>query len=94
VPVPLLEGGLRTARGKGCVKCRGTGYLGRTGVFELFSATTEVRQLISANANAGELSAAARRAGLRSLREAAVLKLAQGLTSFEEVLRMTSASGW
>jgi len=93
-PVPLLEGGLQTARGKGCVKCRGTGYLGRTGIFELFSATPEVRQLVSAGSSAAELTAAARRAGLRSLREAAVLKLAQGLTSFEEVLRMTSTAQW
>jgi general secretion pathway protein E len=93
-PVPLLEGGLQTARGKGCVKCRGTGYLGRTGIFELFSATPEVRGLVSSGAPSTELTAAARRAGLRSLREAAVLKLAQGLTSFEEVLRMTSNTQW
>jgi len=94
VPVPLLEGGLQAARGKGCVKCRGTGYLGRTGIFELFSATSEVRQLVSSGGSASDLTAAARRAGLRSLREAAVLKLAQGLTSFEEVLRMTSTAQW
>ncbi len=91
-PLPLLEGGLQTARGKGCVKCRGTGYLGRTGVFELFSCSSEVRQMISAGTEVPLVTAAARRAGLRSLREAAVLKLAQGLTSFEEVLRMTSAT--
>ncbi|MBS1148401.1 MAG: hypothetical protein H6Q89_99, partial [Myxococcaceae bacterium] len=54
----------------------------------------EVRQLVSAGSSAAELTAAARRAGLRSLREAAVLKLAQGLTSFEEVLRMTSTAQW
>ncbi len=93
-PLPLLEEGLQTALGKGCVKCRGTGYLGRTGIFELFSATPEIRQMVSAGANSADLTAAARRAGLRSLREAAVLKLAQGLTSFEEVLRMTSTTQW
>jgi general secretion pathway protein E len=93
-PLPLLEGGINSARGKGCVKCRGTGYLGRTGVFELFSANSEVRQLVSSGGSSEALTAAARRAGLRSLREAAVLKLAQGLTSFEEVLRMTTAAQW
>src|SRR5439155_4643702 len=55
-PLPLLEGGLQTARGKGCVKCRGTGYLGRTGVFELISCTAEVRHLVSTGADSPTLT--------------------------------------
>ncbi len=91
-PLPLLEGGIKVMQGKGCVKCRSTGYLGRTGVFELFTVNAEVRDLINHKAPAEQLVAAARAIGLRSLREAAVRKLAMGLTSFEEVLRMTTAA--
>jgi general secretion pathway protein E len=90
VPVPLLPEGVQFRRGQGCVKCRGTGYYGRTAVFEIFNATPEVRALIAQKAPTEALSAMARSQGMRSLREAAVRKLAQGVTAFEEVLRMTS----
>jgi general secretion pathway protein E len=90
-PLPLLEGGVKPMAGKGCVKCRSTGYLGRTGVFEIFTASAEVRDLINHKAPVDQLITAARHVGLRTLREAAVRKLALGLTSFEEVLRMTTA---
>jgi general secretion pathway protein E len=89
-PMPLLEGGLRIAKGKGCVKCRSTGYRGRSGVFEMFHVSREIRELISSGAEGGVIEQAARGQGMRRLREAAVHKLAQGLTSFEEVVRMTS----
>jgi general secretion pathway protein E len=91
-PLPLLPGGVKIARGAGCVRCRGTGYHGRTGAFEIVSANTELRELITRGATHHELLDAARRNGMRTLREAAVAKLAQGATSFEEVVRMTSAS--
>jgi general secretion pathway protein E len=90
VPVPLLPEGVQFRRGQGCVKCRGTGYYGRTAVFEIFNATPKVRALIAQKAPTEALSAMARSQGMRSLREAAVRKLAQGVTAFEEVLRMTS----
>jgi general secretion pathway protein E len=91
-PIPLLPGGPRFMKGKGCVKCRGTGYLGRTAVFEIFSATPEVKQLIANKAPLEQLVAAGRAIGLRTLREAAVRKLAEGETTFEEVMRMTTGS--
>ncbi|HLL05603.1 MAG TPA: GspE/PulE family protein [Myxococcaceae bacterium] len=91
VPIPLLPGGVRLLKGAGCVRCRGTGYFGRTGVFEIVSVSAEMKELITGGANHHELVEAARRVGMRTLREAAVRKLAQGLTSFEEVMRMTSA---
>ncbi|MFN0061299.1 MAG: GspE/PulE family protein [Myxococcaceae bacterium] len=90
VPLPLLPGGVQLRRGAGCVRCRGTGYYGRVGVFEMLPATSEVRELITHNAPQTQVVEAARRSGMRSLREAAVRKLAQGMTSFEEVMRMTS----
>jgi general secretion pathway protein E len=73
------------------VRCRGTGYYGRTAVFEIVSANSEVRELINRGAGLEEILASARRTGTRTLREAAVRKLARGLTSFEEVVRMTAS---
>ncbi|GMT96255.1 GspE/PulE family protein [Corallococcus caeni] len=90
-PLPLLPGGVKLSRGAGCVRCRGTGYSGRTGVFEIVSTTREVRELIAREAPHEQLVQAARKSGMRTLREAAVRKLAQGLTAFDEVVRMTSA---
>ncbi|RYZ33457.1 MAG: type II/IV secretion system protein, partial [Myxococcaceae bacterium] len=90
-PLPLLPGGVRLLKGAGCVRCRGTGYTGRTGVFEIVSTTHEVRELIAQEAPYEQLVKAARKNGMRTLREAAVRKLAQGLTAFDEVVRMTSA---
>lgn len=90
-PLPLLPGGITVMKGKGCVHCRGTGYLGRTGIFEIFSVTPEIRNLINDGAPGDLIIQAAKSSGLRTLRDAAVRKLAQGLTSFEEVIRMTTA---
>lgn len=77
-------------RGLGCVKCRGTGYRGRTAVFEIFTATAAVKELIARRAPNPEVVEMARQAGLRTLREAAVRKLAAGITSFDEVVRITT----
>jgi general secretion pathway protein E len=89
-PLPLLPGGVQLRRGAGCVRCRQTGYYGRTGIFEIVSATPDLRELITVGGGMPEMMAAARAAGMRTLREAGVRKLAQGLTSFEEVMRMTA----
>lgn len=88
-PLPLLPSGLKLQRGKGCVRCRGTGLLGRAGVFEMLSVTPQLRELVSRGAPSSSLLPLARQGGLRTLREAAVRKLAQGVTSLEEVLRVT-----
>jgi len=93
VPLPLLPGGPQFKKGAGCVKCRGTGFHGRTAVFEIFTASPEVKQLVAHRAPLDALIAAARMSGLRTLREAAVRKLATGITSFDEVLRMTTIHG-
>jgi len=90
-PLPLLPGGVRLLKGAGCVRCRGTGFVGRTGIFEIVTSGGELRDLISREAPYDVLVDAARRSGMRTLREAAVRKLAQGLTAFDEVVRMTSA---
>jgi general secretion pathway protein E len=81
---------LMVAFGEGCVLCRSTGLLGRTGVFEVLEVDDKIRKLIVAKANSKEILKQARRDGFLTLREAAVKKLAKGMTSFEEVLRVTA----
>jgi general secretion pathway protein E len=90
VPLPLLAAGPQVKRPVGCVRCRGTGYFGRTAVFEIFNSTNELKGLVAKKAGTEQLMAAARGQGLLTLREAAVKKLLEGVTSFDEVLRMTA----
>jgi general secretion pathway protein E len=80
---------LRVRRGRGCVKCRGTGYRGRTGVFELMPITPRIRKLIEAKAPAHELKREALNDGMLTLREYAIKKMAKGETTFEEILAVT-----
>jgi type IV pilus assembly protein PilB len=77
------------ARGSGCRACGNTGYRGRVGIFEVFEVTDPIRDLVAARAPAEELGRAARREGMRTLREDALAKAAEGLTTLEEVLRVT-----
>jgi general secretion pathway protein E len=91
VPIPLMEGGAKFRKGKGCAKCRGTGHHGRTAVFEIFSVSDALRAAISNKAPFSEMQLLAKAQGMRTLREAAVRRMAAGVTSFEEVLRMTGA---
>ena len=81
--------GAAFARGAGCAECRGTGFLGRTGIFELLNVTTELQELIHARAGSARLRAKARALGLRTLREDGVRKAIAGLTTIEEVVSIT-----
>jgi len=73
----------------GCVHCRGTGYFGRVGVFEVFDMTQGLARLVQTGAAEDELRRVANSEGMRSLRACALDRLAQGVTSFEEVVRVT-----
>jgi general secretion pathway protein E len=81
---------LMVALGEGCVSCRSTGLYGRTGLFEVLEVDDKIRKLIAAKSSSAEILKQARRDGLLTLREAAIKKLAKGMTSFEEVLRVTT----
>jgi len=83
------KGLLPLARGKGCEKCRGTGYSGRTCVLELMPYTEAIRGLTTAESDAEAIRSKAREEGMRTLRESAIEKLLKGITTFEEVLRVT-----
>jgi len=76
-------------RGAGCAHCSGTGYRGRVGIFELMELNEEIRRLIMRNSDASVLVDAARRNGMRSLREDGWQKVAAGVTTAEEVTRVT-----
>jgi general secretion pathway protein E len=76
-------------RGAGCERCHGSGYSGRVGIFELMELNDELRALILAKSDAATLTTAARRHGMRALREDGWMKVAQGVTSADEVLRVT-----
>ncbi|MBM3725812.1 MAG: type II secretion system protein GspE [Acidobacteria bacterium] len=78
-----------TWRGAGCDRCFGSGYAGRVGIFEMMELNEDLRKLIMANADAGDLTAAARRNGMHTLREDGWLKVANGTTTPDEVLRVT-----
>jgi type IV pilus assembly protein PilB len=72
----------------GCDFCRGTGYKGRTGIFEIMVMNDELRSLFLAAAPLNELRDAAEREGMRSLKDAAVRKVIKGVTSLEEALEV------
>jgi general secretion pathway protein E len=74
----------------GCERCGGTGYRGRSGVFECLEMTEPVRKLISANTDTGVVEEAAVQAGMTTMIEDAVAKCRAGVTSAAEVLRVTT----
>ncbi len=79
-------------RAVGCVECRNTGYLGRTGLYELLAVSVPMRQLLGAGADADRLRQQALKDGMRPLRLAGALKVADGSTTLDEVLRATPAT--
>ena len=80
---------VKTFRGAGCEECGGRGYTSRMGIFELMDVDDEMRKLIMANEDAGVLTKAARRHGMRNLREDGWVKVANGVTTVQEVMRVT-----
>jgi type II secretory ATPase GspE/PulE/Tfp pilus assembly ATPase PilB-like protein len=76
-------------RGEGCPACKNTGYQGRVAVFELMELNEAIRGLIIAKASSSSIKTAASQAGFRTLRQEGMLKAAAGVTSVEEVLRVT-----
>jgi len=81
--------GVELFHGKGCDDCRGTGYRGRTGIYELFRITEEARSLVVRKAPAGEIRRCAVAHAMVTLREDAWAKACAGLTTVEEILRVT-----
>ena len=78
-----------TYRGAGCESCHGFGYKGRVGIFELMELNDEIRKLIMRNADAADITVAARKNGMHTLREDGWEKVRGGVTTADEVLRVT-----
>ncbi|MCM8804383.1 MAG: GspE/PulE family protein [Candidatus Omnitrophica bacterium] len=76
-------------RGKGCHICNGTGYGGRTGIFELMVINEELRRVIIKNPDFSEIKEVARRSGMELLREDGIKKVIAGITTISEVLYTT-----
>ena len=80
---------IETFKGAGCGPCFGSGYVGRVGIFELMEMNDEIRGLIMKNADAVNITQAALRSGMRNLREDGWLKVQSGVTTADEVIRVT-----
>jgi type II secretory ATPase GspE/PulE/Tfp pilus assembly ATPase PilB-like protein len=76
-------------REKGCPACHGTGYKGRTGVHELLVFDNAIRELLVGHPSIQAIRAAARKAGTRTLQEAGIAKVLAGITSINEIVRVT-----
>tara|TARA_R110002073_G_scaffold118918_1_gene258199 strand:- start:25661 stop:27679 length:2019 start_codon:yes stop_codon:yes gene_type:complete len=76
---------------KGCDKCRNTGYSGRVGIYEMLAVDDTLRDVIARNPNVSEFRRLCLERGMKSLRSDGVNKASEGLTSIQEVLRVTSA---
>ncbi len=74
----------------GCERCKGSGYKGRLGIYQVMPVSEEIARIIMTNGNSMELAAQAQREGIRDLRQSGLLKVKQGMTSLEEVLATTN----
>ncbi len=86
-----LDPGMTLWRGKGCRECRNIGYAGRQGIYELLKMNEEIRELVVQRSSAGVIRDAARKNGLRLLREDGWDKVREGKTTPEEVVRVSKA---
>jgi len=82
-------GMINLKRGRGCIKCRGTGYLERIGIFEVLSITEPIKDLIVQEGSVDMIKQAACKEGMVTLRENAIKKMLDGETTYQEVIRVT-----
>jgi general secretion pathway protein E len=85
----ILAAGANVVRPKGCEKCMRTGYRGRTGIFEVVELDDDVRELVKAKAPAREYRDVYAKRKISSLRRAGIKKIQEGVTTVDEVLRVT-----
>lgn len=85
--VPIT--GIRFFKGKGCTRCNKSGYKGRVGIYEVMENKQELAQLIFNKANRSELLAAALKQGMITMLQDGIIKAKRGITTLEEVLRVT-----
>ncbi|MCK5164979.1 MAG: type II/IV secretion system protein [Desulfobacula sp.] len=84
------QGVIRLKHGKGCAKCRNTGYKGRTGIYEIMPYSESLKQLTTADTSLETLRKQAIQEGLVLLRQNGIKKMLKGQTTYQEILRVTS----
>jgi len=98
IPVPALinlgyteeeANTIKCLKGKGCPTCGGSGYKGRLALYEILPVGTEIKEMVLEGASADELKKTGMRLGMRSLRMSGLNKVKEGVTSIEEVVRVT-----
>jgi type IV pilus assembly protein PilB len=97
-PKALVDAGMKPerirfakpAKGKGCDECSGTGFRGRVALYEVMPIKEEIKDLILRGGSALDLQREAIRLGMKTLRQAGLSKLEEGVTTLEEVLRVTA----
>jgi len=87
---PSVRHGATFYRGKGCNECLGTGYRGRVAIAEMLELTPKIKALILEGAQEHRIREVARKEGMRTLRENGVQNILDGVTTLDEVLRVTS----
>jgi len=85
-----LDGSWQPFGPVGCDHCKGTGYKGRVGIYQVMTITDEMRQLIMRNGTAFDIAEQAKREGVRDLRQSGLVKVKQGVTSLEEIEACTN----
>jgi type IV pilus assembly protein PilB len=85
-----FDGTWVTYKPVGCDRCKGTGYKGRVGIYEVMPVTAPIQDIILRGGSAPEIARQAERDGVKNLRQSGLLKARQGLTSVEEVLGCTN----
>ena len=87
---PAEAKNVKVHQGKGCPKCNGTGYKGRVALYEVMPMKEELKEFVLNGASAAELKKEAARLGMITLRQAGLRRMMQGMTTIEEVLRVTA----
>ena len=77
----------------GCSTCNNTGYKGRVGLFEVMQIRDDIKKLILSKAQSSEIKKKAKEQGMTTLRQSGLIKIKEGVTSIEEVLRETIRDG-
>ena len=88
----LSKSDVTLRKGNGCGSCRKTGYRGRLGIFELMTVDENIRRQIQSRATASQIKSAAAGSGMRMLRHDGIEKIVGGITTIEEVERVTTRS--
>ena len=87
-----IDSGMEIFGPKGCSKCNGVGYKGRVGIYEVMKVTDEIQKIIMEDGNSMQIAEVSQKLGFKTIFQSAMIKVKNGLTSLEEVDRVTSGN--